>query len=490
MNGVMGMTELLLEGGFTPEQQRKQLLAIRDSADNLMVIINDILDFSKIEAGKLELCCAPFLLRKNLEQGLYSLGLKAEQKGLQLVIQVDTALPDRLDGDIYKLRQILINLVGNAIKFSEQGTITVSAQLEQQADSGLVVRFCVADQGIGIPPEAQARIFETFEQADVTTTKKFGGTGLGLTICRRLAELMGGQIWVESEPGQGSRFIFTAQLAAVGKDVTIEGEGIAVALSLEPLKGLSILLADDVEVNRELAKAVLGRYQHRVTEATNGQEAFDVFAGGQFDIVLMDVQMPEMDGLQAASAIRKLEQERGAGRTPIVAMTAYAGKDDRDKCLTAGMDDYLSKPVKPVQMLEMLQRYCGAVVTEQQPEAVAAPAPMPAAEDEIPVYAKADLLERLGGAEALIPRFMGLFFKGIEPNMAALEEAIASGDQEKVRTSSHAIKGSSANIGAMQMRETAAAIEVDAKTGDISGAPAGFEKLKQQLEEFKAATEN
>ncbi|MCE1225230.1 MAG: ATP-binding protein [Geobacteraceae bacterium] len=490
MNGVMGMTELLLEGGFTPEQQRKQLLAIRDSADNLMVIINDILDFSKIEAGKLELANAPFLLRKSLEQGLYALGLKAEQKGLQLVVQVDEELPDRLDGDSCKLRQILVNLVGNALKFSEKGVITVSAQLEKQLDTGVLVRFCVADQGIGIPVEAQSRIFETFEQADVTTTKKFGGTGLGLTICRRLAELMGGRIWVESEPGQGSRFIFTVVLAPVGEDVVIEGEGTSVAQSLEPPKGLAILLADDVEVNRELAKAVLGRYQHRITEATNGQEAYDAFAGGQFDIVLMDVQMPEMDGLQAATAIRRLEQERGAGRTPIVAMTAYAAKEDRDKCLTAGMDDYLSKPVKPAQMLEMLQRYCGAVVTGQQPEAVAAPAPAVAVEDEIPVYAKADLLERLGGAEALIPRFMGLFFKGVEPNMAALEEAIAEGNTDKVRTSSHAIKGSSANIGAMQMRETAAAIEADAKTGDISGAPAGLAKLKQQLEEFKAATGN
>ena len=486
MNGVMGMTELLLEGGFTPEQQRKQLLAIRDSAENLMVIINDILDFSKIEAGKLELAAAPFLLRKCLEQGLYSLGLKAEQKGLRLVIRVDQAVPDRLDGDSYKLRQILINLVGNAIKFSEQGEITVSAQLEVTRGGFLLVRFCVADQGIGIPVEAQSRIFETFEQADLTTTKKFGGTGLGLTICRRLAELMGGRIWVESEPGKGSSFCFTTLLATVGDDVVIEGEGATAPLSLEPPKGLAILLADDVEVNRELAKAVLGRYDHLITEATNGQEALDAYAAGQFAIVLMDVQMPEMDGLQAATAIRKLEQERGLGRTPIVAMTAYAGKDDRDKCLAAGMDDYLSKPVKPSQMLEMLQRYCGAVVTEQKPEAVAAPAPAAAVEDEIPVYAKADLLERLGGAEALIPRFMGLFFKGVEPNMAALEEAIAEGNPDKVRTSSHAIKGSSANIGAMQMRETAAAIEADAKTGDITGAPAGFEKLKVQLEEFKA----
>jgi signal transduction histidine kinase/HPt (histidine-containing phosphotransfer) domain-containing protein/ActR/RegA family two-component response regulator len=484
MNGVMGMTELLLEGGFSPEQQRKKLLAIRDSADNLMVIINDILDFSKIEAGKLELANAPFLLRKGLEQGLYSLGLKAEQKGLKLVIQVDPAVPDRLEGDIYKLRQILINLVGNAIKFSEQGSITVSVQLEQQSESVLAVRFCVADQGIGIPPEAQSRVFETFEQADSTTTKKFGGTGLGLTICRRLAELMGGRIWVESEPGQGSRFIFTARVATIGDEVVIEGEGATAEVPVEPLKGLAVLLADDVEVNRELAKAVLERHNHRITEAANGQEALDAFAAGRFDVVLMDVQMPEMDGLQAAAGIRKLEQERGARRTPIVAMTAYAGKDDRDRCLAAGMDDYLSKPVKPAQMLEMLQHYCGSGGAG----ALSVPVTVQAEDDEIPVYAREDLLERLGGAEALIPRFIGLFFKGVEPNMVALEQAIALGEPDAVRTTSHAIKGSSANIGAMQMRETAAAIETAAKAGDISGALAGLERLKQQLEEFRVAT--
>ncbi len=486
MNGVMGMTELLLEGGFSPEQQRKQLLAIRDSAENLMIIINDILDFSKIEAGKLELCYAPFLLRKNLEQGLYSLGLKAEQKGLKLLIQVDPAVPDRLDGDIYKLRQVLINLVGNAIKFSHQGAITISVQLEATQENALLLRFCVADQGIGIPLEAQSRVFETFEQADVTTTKKFGGTGLGLTICRRLAELMGGRIWVESEPGQGSCFIFTARLGLVSDDLVIEGEGAdASAVALEPPKGLSVLLADDVEVNRELAKAVLERHNHQITEATNGQEALDAYAAGRFDIVLMDVQMPEVDGLQAATGIRKLEQERGAGRTPIVAMTAYAGKDDRDRCLAAGMDDYLSKPVKPNQMLEMLHRYCGSVAVVEAP-AVDTPSSVPVEDDGIPVYAKADLLERLGGAETLIPRFIGLFFKGVGPNMAALEEAIAAGDPDKVRTTSHAIKGSSANIGAMQMRETAAAIEMAAKSGDISGAPSGLEMLKRQLEAFKA----
>ena len=486
MNGVLGMTELLLEREFPPEQQRKKLLAIRDSAENLMVIINDILDFSKIEAGKLELTPAPFLLRKSLEQGLYSLGIRAEEKGLQLAFAIDANLPDRLDGDCHKLRQILINLVGNAIKFSDRGSITVSAQLLQQQGADLLIRFGVTDQGIGIPVDAQARIFETFEQADATTTKKFGGTGLGLAICRRLAELMGGCIWVESEPDQGSSFFVTCLFKSVAPDVVIEGESATTDAAGEPPKGLSVLLADDVEVNRELVKAVLEPYGHTITEAANGREALEAFVGQRFDIVLLDVQMPEMDGLQATAAIRKHEQKQGLGRTAIIAMTAYAGKDDQATCLAAGMDDYLSKPVKPTRILELLYRYCSTVTTalDELPAETTLSAPV-VDEESVPVYARAELLERLGGAEALIPRFMGLFFKGAEPNMAALEEAVTAGDQDRIRTAAHAIKGSSANIGAMQLRETAAAVEAAAKAGDISSVPDNVDLMKQQLAEFR-----
>lgn len=498
MNGVIGMTELLLEGGFSAEQQRKHLLAIRDSADNLMIIINDILDFSKIEAGKLALAPAPFLLRRSLEQGVYALRFKAEQKGLRLLVYVDRDVPDRLDGDLLKLRQILTNLAGNAIKFSDVGEISVAVHLEQSREQSCLLRFCVADQGIGIPVEAQSRIFETFEQADSTTTKKYGGTGLGLPICKRLADMMGGRIWVESEPGQGSRFLFTVQFGIVPDGQAIEGEGSGenASSTVSAVRARKILLTDDVEVNRELVKAILERYDHEITESTNGREAVDAFRTGRFDIVLMDVQMPEMDGLQATREIRQYEQQHGVGRTPIIAMTAYAGKDDRDICLHAGMDDYISKPIKPMQVLEKLSQYCGAgdppgqepagIAGGRQETAGISTAPV-APESMLPVYAKDDLLERLGGAETLIPRFMGLFFKGVDTNLVALEEAIASGDSDKVRVSSHTIKGSSANIGAMQMRETAAAIEADAKEGHIDMAYDRLIVLKQQLEEFKLA---
>ncbi len=503
MNGVIGMAELLLEGGLTPAQQCKYLTAILNSAENLTGIINDILDLSKAEAGKFDLIHAPFLFRKGLEQGLYPLQIKIEQKGLTFKILVADDVPDRLIGDNCKLRQILINLVGNALKFSSQGQITVMVRVESKSPQGYMLHFCVADQGVGIPPEALDRIFDTFEQADQTTTKKFGGTGLGLAICRKLSELMGGRIWVESKANVGSRFHFTALFTEASADIVIKDES-----SAKPSQAditlpdeLKVLLVDDVEVNRELVKAILGRYNYEVTEVENGQEAVAAFAADRFDIVLMDVQMPEMDGYQATAALRKLEQESGLEATPIVAMTAYAGADDRDRCLASGMDNYLSKPVKPAQLLEMIhQYYPGDTTTGQQVYSGSSIAEsafestVPDASDadlsdelpdEIPIYAKDDLLERLGGSAELIPRFMQLFHDGLAKSLPALEEAITSGEPDKIRVAAHAIKGSAANIGAMQVREVAAAIELAARSGVTDNSAADLQELKKRLEEFR-----
>ena len=489
MNGIMGMTELLLGGSFSPEQEKKHLRAIRDSTENLMVIINDILDFSKIEAGRLELNPVPFLLRRSIEDSLLPLSIRIQQSGLRLNIAIDPLVPDRLVGDLLKLNQILTNLVGNAIKFSEQGEITVSVEQEPTTDQGVMLRFCVKDQGIGIPDEAQQRIFETFEQADITTTKRHGGTGLGLAICRRLVELMGGAIRVESAPGKGSRFIFTVTFQLAAADLEIPDSPTAICsdvAGLELAGGLSILLADDVEVNRELVKAVLSQQEHHFVEATNGREALDAFTHEQFDIVLMDIQMPEMDGLQATIAIRKFEQREGRSRTPIIALTAYAAREDQARCLNAGMDDYLAKPIKPAAIVAALHRHCCRPLAGPQPipAPTAAATPTPAQDQTIPVYDRSGLLERLGGVETLVPKFMEMFRKGIIVSMEALERAIDSGDKEAIRVASHAIKGSCGNIGAMQMRETALAMEAEARSGDTSGARAGLARLHLQLEQF------
>ena len=484
MNGIMGMTELLLEETFSDEQRRKHLLSIRDSTDNLMLIINDILDFSKIEAGKMELLPHPFLLRKGIADGLHPLQVRAGQKGLQLALEVNPELPDRLEGDLPKLHQILTNLVGNAIKFSDQGVITISATPGQPVANGLLLQFCVADQGIGIPLEAQQRIFDSFEQADITTTKQYGGTGLGLAICQRLTELMGGTLWLESQPGTGSRFYFTVcfQQAAADALIITEQPDTPAGTILAPVAGMAVLLADDVEINRELAKAVLARNHHRVTEATNGREALEAYAKASFDIVLMDVQMPEMDGLQAAAAIRQLEQATQRPRTPIIALTAYAAKEDQLKCLASGMDDYLAKPVKPASLLAALQRHCSAGSVSLQDPTILLPCEKLV--DLPPVYDREELLERLGGAEALIPRFIGLFRTGVLKNLEELAQAVATGDCEAIRIQAHTLKGSCGNIGAMRMRETAAILEDAARTGDISDVATGLARLRAEFDEF------
>ena len=485
MNAIQGLTELLLDGNFSPEQQHRHLLSIRDSTENLMIIINDILDLSKIEAGKLTLVPRPFRLRQGITDGLHPLAVRAEQKGLRLKIEIDTALPDPFEGDLLKVHQILINLVGNAIKFSEQGVITVSVRPGPASDKGTMLLFCVEDQGIGIPLEAQQRIFETFEQADTTTTKRYGGTGLGLAICQRLTELMDGSIWLESQPGTGSRFYFTVYLQPAAADAVTDtpASPSVPAGGLPPVTGLSILLVDDVDINRELVKAVLASDQHRITEAVNGRAALEAYRDAGFDVVLMDVQMPEMDGLQATAAIRQLEGTMGRPRTPIIAMTAYAAREDQDRCLAAGMDDYLSKPVKPAAILAALQRHCGSAAHIETTPAPPQKTPTPS-NSTTPVYARDELLERLGGAEALIPKFIGMFRSGVIKHLEGLEGAVTTGNVNDVRIHSHTIKGSCGNIGAMQMRETAAAIETAAKTGDINGAPAGLELLKRQLQEF------
>lgn len=496
MNGVLGMAELLLKGGVTAQKQQKYLLAIRDSAENLMIIINDILDLSKAEAGKFELTPVPFLLRKELEQGLYPLRFRAEQKGLELQIQVADDLPDRLTGDKLKLRQILINLVGNAIKFSEKGVISVLVTLKEQTEDQYLLCFCVEDQGIGISPEAIGRIFDSFEQADQTTTKRFGGTGLGLAICRKLAELLGGSIRVESEPGKGSRFYFTTRFQLLDDQVEIIDETVTPEppppFPLQNSEPLSILLVDDVEINREIVKGVLAGYRINFTEAVDGLQAVRRFSEGSFDLLLMDIQMPEMDGLQATGLIRQLEQERNIAPVPIIAMTAYSGADDRQRCLDAGMDDYIPKPLKPAELLQKLRHYCKDRCQPQQPAPpVERPEPEAASDGTAeengaaPVFDKKELLERIGGAEEMIPHFVTLFFKGVAENLPRLENSINDQEVDRVRISAHAIKGSAANIGAMQVREVAATIEADAKGGDISAAADLLLLLKERLKEFR-----
>jgi PAS domain S-box-containing protein len=500
LNGVMGMTDLALDTQLTREQ-RDYLETVKSSSDSLLIVINDILDFSKIEAGKIDLESVDFNLRDSLESTLKTVALRADEKGLELLCEIAPDVPEVVRGDSTRLRQVVINLVGNAIKFTEQGEVVVSVRIENRIGPDCVLHFTVSDTGIGIPEDKREAIFAPFSQADTSTTRKYGGTGLGLTISTRLVEMMGGRIWVESEMGRGSQFHFTARLGATDaakiklgtiappeilrgvkalvvddnrtnrrilegmldrwemKTNSVESgqealdqlsaalaagqpygliltdmhmpkmdgftliehirqrpelatstimmltsaghrgdaarclelgvaayllkpirqselrEAIARVLGAreqdgaiplitrfalhdarDPSASLRVLLAEDNAVNQRLAVRLLEKRGHRVAVAVNGREALDALEKEKFDLVFMDVQMPEMDGLEATAMIREKEKSSGLHQ-PIIALTAHAMKGDREKCLAAGMDGYLTKPIRPPELEEILDEY-------------------------------------------------------------------------------------------------------------------------------------
>ncbi len=361
MNGILGMTDLVLDTPLSAEQ-RDYLQTARISADSLLTILNDILDFSKIEAGRLDLNPVEFSPRECAEQAYKIFRVPLEDKKLEYSVKFAPEIPDFVLADPDRLRQVLLNLLGNAIKFTARGSIRLAVSRESQEEDGsLLLHFSVADTGIGIPAEKQKLIFEAFRQADGSTTRKFGGTGLGLTICSRLVELMGGRIWVESEEGRGSTFHFTCKVlpAAVAHEqarkslLNLQAQ---TSLAQSPARPLRVLLAEDNTVNQRLAVRLLERAGHSVVLASTGREAIAAFLKERFDVILMDVQMPDMDGLEATAEIRNREAAEGLTPTPIVALTAHALKGDRDRCLAAGMNDYVNKPIEVARLMEVLEQ--------------------------------------------------------------------------------------------------------------------------------------
>jgi signal transduction histidine kinase len=368
MNGIIGLTNLTLNTDLTREQ-RENLTMVQTSAESLMQIINDILDLSKIEAERMQIDPVVFDVRDWLDESIGPLAVRAHEKGLQMTTVIAESVPDVVVADASRLAQVLTNLVGNAVKFTEQGSVAIRIDVDENSsaeDRGTltsldtaILRFSVADTGIGIPMDRQRDVFRAFTQADSSTTRRYGGTGLGLTISRNLAAMMGGRMWVESEEGRGSTFYFTTRVALPAKrDAAAASDLLRPrdSSSLDPAgRPLRVLLVDDNVVNQRLAARLLEKRGHTVITATTGQQALDAIEQDRFDLAIMDVQMPEVDGLTATGIIREREKANG-GHLPIVAMTAHAMTGDRERCLQAGMDGYLPKPIDPVMMIEEIRR--------------------------------------------------------------------------------------------------------------------------------------
>ena len=352
MNAVIGMTSLILETDLSVEQE-EYLEIIRNSGQALLAIINDILDFSKIERGKVELERQPFHLQSCIEEAVNLISSQASEKSLKLLYRTEGHIPETMVCDASRIRQVLVNLLSNAVKFTERGEIEVKAFVSELPDNGYEVHFSVRDTGIGISRETSGKLFLPFSQADASTSRKYGGTGLGLAISKKLVELMGGRIWFDSEEGKGSTFHFTVRANAfVGPSRT------ALPASThqdEPkaAKDLRILLAEDNPVNRKMAVLMLKKLGYVADSVTNGREVLQALERQSYDLILMDVQMPEMDGLEATKEIRRLWPSDGPR---IVALTAHAIAGDREKCLEAGMDGYLCKPINLVELKAALNR--------------------------------------------------------------------------------------------------------------------------------------
>jgi PAS domain S-box-containing protein len=363
MNGIMGMTDLALDTDLTSEQ-REYMTTVKSSAESLLTLLNDILDFSKIEAGKLELDPVDFELRNGLADTLNTLAVRAHSKRLELACHVESNVPDVLVGDVHRLRQIIVNLVGNAIKFTEEGEVVVHVSLQSEVNGDVQLRFSVEDTGIGIPQEKLSRIFTPFEQADTSTTRRFGGTGLGLAISAQLVELMGGRIWAESEPGQGSRFLFTSRFGR-GRARTLR----TVEIRLGDLMGKPILVVDDNKTNRKILEEMLKNWRMAPTVVDNAQDALRALdqarnAGKAIELIISDVNMPDMDGFEFAAKVKENALHSG---TRIILLTSASRSGDSARCRELGVYSHLMKPVKQSALLDAIVGAVGGAVVEDRP---------------------------------------------------------------------------------------------------------------------------
>lgn len=492
MNGIIGMTELTLETELNKEQ-REYIEIVKDSSHALLEIVNDILDFSKIEAGKLVLEHIKFDINELLKKTIAMLIPKAEQKGVTLSIENAMAAPlhCQLIGDPGRLRQVILNLVGNAIKFTLQGSIKISVALKEKTANKCCLLFTIADTGIGIPEDKQSAIFDAFSQADTSVTRRFGGTGLGLSISKQFIELMAGKIWLESKLNVGTTFFFTCwfeyktthekrleqssayqnnppdqQILPVSTTMIVEAN--------EDQLRLNILLAEDNLINQKLAKKLLEKQGHSVQIANNGLEAVALFERQLFDLILMDFQMPEMNGLEAAAKIRVLEQQKG-GHIPIIAMTANAMKEDKERAMNAGMDAYVPKPINVQELLTEINRFFlaapGAAVTTQE-------------QDDSSICNWDAALARLGGEAEILEMLVNLFLEEQFSYMENIKRALAAEDANVLQRELHTLRGVCATIGAEKIEKAVKKPETLAAQRDFAGCAIVLTQIEQDLAEL------
>ncbi|SON58222.1 Sensory/regulatory protein RpfC [Hartmannibacter diazotrophicus] len=506
MNGVIGATQLLMDSRLTPEQSDLAWI-IRTCGVALLDIINDVLDYSKLEAGRLDIDLSPMDLRASLQHVETIMGPKAADKALGFEMRIDPDVPDRIISDQTRIRQVLLNLVSNAVKFTSKGEVTVTVSRRHDPDGQMRLVFFVADTGMGIEEEARGRLFVEFSQLEASMARRFGGSGLGLAICRRLIELLGGRIGVESVVGSGSLFWFDVPVAEAPAEATAAADALPVAA--DQISPLSILLAEDNAVNRRVAELTLARLGHRVTFARDGGEAVEAAAQGRFDAILMDMQMPHMDGLEATRRIRALGGE--AGCVPIIAMTANASAEDRQACLAAGMDDFTTKPIDQDALVRALMTVRGPAQARAHP-VQSCPADGPACETpaalktaspsdviaRIPIgpadgateapaslnpaadLAAREMLEREFGTD-ILAELTQMFFEDAEELINDLEAAIATGSADALRHAAHTLRGSAANAGLPSVADACDHLRSTGLAAGIEGTTAAMAQLRRTL---------
>jgi PAS domain S-box-containing protein len=483
MNSIIGMSYLALKQAADP-RQRDYLQKIHHSAQHLLGIINDILDFSKIEAGRVELELLDFTLEALMRNLASQLGEAAGAKGLVLEFEIAPELRRSLRGDPLRLEQVLLNFTSNAIKFSEHGQVHVRAHPVRSLGADTLVRFEVQDHGIGIAPDELPRLFAPFHQADPSTTRLYGGTGLGLVISKQLAELMDGEVGVESAPGKGSTFWFTARLGSPGNATAPRAATLAAAPAPAvggpgSLAGSTILLVEDNAFNQQVARELLEDAGAKVVVAGNGSEALALMhareEGAAFDCVLMDVQMPVMDGFEATRRIRADARLRD---TRVIAMTANAGLEDQARCLAAGMDEFVTKPVAPEALVATVARALGRSVQHAPPP----PPPAPAAPAQAPALLDMDVLsETFGGNPEKMRKYAFMFLETAREGLLEIDRALASGEVGRAAGVAHRIKSSARTVGAMGFGDVCADLEGQREHGSIAQARSLSARLRALL---------